>query len=302
MLCFPDKPVHVEFFGNVEGIIEEKSALAFAVKKNGTLILNHDDPKVYDLHTKANRKTVSYGFNENATYHATYPAYKYKTEGDLSTPEGINFKLEYGGHTFPVILPNMIGMHYVGQALVALACADVIGCDMLASIKAIEEYVTPPGRLSLIEGVNGSTLIDDTYNASPVAMEAAIKVLHDLEGKRKIAVLGDMLELGKMTEEAHREIGESVSYTADVLVTVGPRARFIAEGALDKGFPKHKIEMFENSTATAEFLKGFVKKGDIVLLKGSQGVRLERATEALMAHPELASKLLCRQEKEWKSR
>jgi len=196
----------------------------------------------------------------------------------------------------------MIGMHYVGQALVALACADVIGCDMLASIKAIEEYVTPPGRLSLIEGVNGSTLIDDTYNASPVAMEAAIKVLHDLEGKRKIAVLGDMLELGKMTEEAHREIGESVSYTADVLVTVGPRARFIAEGALDKGFPKHKIEMFENSTATAEFLKGFVKKGDIVLLKGSQGVRLERATEALMAHPELASKLLGRQETEAKRR
>jgi UDP-N-acetylmuramoyl-tripeptide--D-alanyl-D-alanine ligase len=291
--CFPDKPVHVEFFGSIESIIEEKSTLAFALKKDGVLILNHDDEKVYDLHTKANRKTVSYGFHENATYHGTYPTYQYKTDMGTAIPEGISFKLEYDGNTFPVMLPHMIGMHYVGQALASLAVANVIGCDMLKSIDAISEYETPPGRLSLIEGINGTTLIDDTYNASPIAVEAAIKVLEDIKSKRKIAVLGDMLELGKMTESAHREI---------VLIVVGPRAKFIAEGALEKGFPKTKIHRFDTSAVTAEFLKGFIKTGDMILLKGSQGVRLERATEAIMAHPELASKLLCRQEKEWKNR
>ncbi|MEK7585866.1 MAG: UDP-N-acetylmuramoyl-tripeptide--D-alanyl-D-alanine ligase [Patescibacteria group bacterium] len=299
---FPDKPVHIEFFGSVDAIIEDKSTLAFALKKNGALILNHDDEKVYALHEKANRRTVSYGFDDNATYKGVYPSYKYKNEKDNSIPEGISFKLEHDGNTFPVTLPNVVGMHYVGLALASIAVAHEIGCDLLTSINAISEYTAPPGRLSLIEGVNRSILIDDTYNASPVATEVAIEVLKDLKAKRKIAVLGDMLELGKMTEEAHREIGEAVSYVADILVVVGPRARFIADGARDKGFPATKIEKFENSKMAAEFLKGFVKEGDMVLLKGSQGVRLERAVEAVMAHPEQKSKLLCRQEKEWQNR
>lgn len=299
---FPDKPVHVEFFSSVEKIIEEKSSLAYALKPEGTLILNHDDEKVYALHEKANRKTVSFGFNENATYRASYPAYKYATEKDGGIPEGISFKLEYGGNTFPVMLPHMIGMHYVGQALSALAVASVIGCDMLTSITAIADYVTPPGRLSLIEGIKGSMLIDDTYNSSPVAMEAAIHVLEDIKAKRKIAVLGDMLELGKMTESAHREIGEKVSYVADILVVVGPRANFIAEGAKGKGFSERKIERFPDARTAAAFLEGFVKEGDMVLLKGSQSIRLERATEALMAHPEHKADILARQEKEWLKR
>lgn len=300
--CFPDKPVHVEFFSSVEKIIEEKSSLAFALKQNGVLVLNHDDDKVYALHSQANRRTVSYGLHENATYHGTYPNYKYVDEHGLSIPEGISFKLEYDGNTFPVMFPHIVGMHYVGQALSALAVAHEVGCDLLASINAITEYVTPPGRLSLLEGINNSILIDDTYNASPIAMEAAIDVLKDMKGKRKIAVLGDMLELGKMTEQAHREIGEKVSDVADILVVVGHRSKFIAEGAIEKGLPEKKIERLDTSKQAAIFLKDTVKAGDVVLLKGSQGIRLERAVEAIMAHPELKSKLLCRQEKEWQNR
>ncbi len=300
--CFPDKPVHIEFFGTVEKIIEEKSALAFALKKDGVLILNHDDEKVYALHEKAKRRTVSYGTNTNATYRVTYPTYVTTTGNGMTIPEGINFKFEYGGSTFPVMLNNVIGMHYVGSALAALAVAREIGCDLLASINAIGEYITPPGRLSLIEGRHNSLLIDDTYNASPVAMKAAIDVLTEMKAKRKIAVLGDMLELGKMTDEAHREAGEQVVGVANILVTVGPRAKFIAEGALVSGFAKTKVHSFETALQAAEFLKKTVSEGDIVLLKGSQGIRLERVVEALMAHPELKSKLLARQDKEWQNR
>jgi UDP-N-acetylmuramoyl-tripeptide--D-alanyl-D-alanine ligase len=299
---FPDKPVHIEFFGSVEKIIEEKSALAFALKKNGTLILNHDDSLVYELHEKANRKAVSYGVHNNATYHMTYPTYIHKTVGDITIPSGINFKLEYEGNTFPIILPHVIGMHYMGSALAALACANEIGCDLLQSINAISEYVTPPGRLSLIDGKNGSMLIDDTYNASPIAVEGALEVLKDVKAKRKITVLGDMLELGRITEDAHREVGKLVLDLADILVTVGPRARSIGKGAVEEGFKEKNIYNFNTSKEAGEFLQKLVSTGDVVLFKGSQGVRLERAVEAVMAHPEQAPKLLCRQEKEWQER
>ena len=299
---FPDKPVHVEFFGSVEKIIEEKSALVKTLKKDGVLVLNHDDDKVYSLHQKFDRRTISFGFHDNATYHAVYPTYLYKTENDIKVPEGINFKLEYEGNSFPVTLPYVLGMHNIGQALAAIACAKEIGCDLLESIGAVSEYRTPPGRLAYIEGINNSVIIDDTYNSSPVAAKAAINVLREIEGKRKIAVLGDMLELGRYTEEEHRTLGEIVSEVADVLVIVGPRSKFIGSGALDKKFKEKNIYYFDNSVKAGEFLKDYTKKGDVVLLKGSQGVRLEKAVEIIMEQKELRKSLLARQDKEWRNR
>jgi UDP-N-acetylmuramoyl-tripeptide--D-alanyl-D-alanine ligase len=299
---FPDKPVHVEFFGSVEKIIEEKSALVYALKKDGILILNHDDDKVYALHLKSAAKTVSFGNNENSTYKTIHPTYLSKKENGLNIPAGINFKLIYGGNTFPVMLPNIIGFHNIGQASAALACAHELGCDLLESIKALNEYVTPHGRLSLIQGINNSFIIDDTYNSSPVAMDSAIEVLRDIEGKRKIAVLGDMLELGKFTKEEHFLVGEKINGIANILITVGPRAKFIAEGAISKGFEEKEIYSFDSSKTAAKFLECMVLEGDLVLVKGSQGVRLEKVVESIMKDKELKNNLLCRQDKEWKNR
>jgi len=299
---FPDKPVHIEFFGSVEKIIEEKSALVYSLKKNGILILNHDDDKVYSLHKKVNCKTVSYGMHENSTYHFMYPTYLYTTKDNIKIPNGLNFKLEYEGNTFPVMLPNILGVHNIGQATVAVACACELGCDLLSSIQAVSDYITPPGRLSLFEGINNSIIIDDTYNSSPVAMEAAIKVLSDVEGKRKIAVLGDMLELGKFTEEEHLLVGEKIVGIADILVVVGPRAKSIAEGAISKGFLQKNIYNFDSHVTTAKFLEGIIEKGDILLIKGSQGVRLEKVVAIIMKDKELRKTLLCRQDKEWLNR
>lgn len=300
--CFPDKPVHIEFFGSTKKIIEEKSALAYATKPEGLLILNHDDEKVYALHVKAKSRTVSFGKEENATYRITNPVHLKRKQGEMEVVEGVNFKLIYNGNTFPVTLPYVIGLHYIDSALAAIVVASEIGCDLLESIKAVGEYITPPGRLSLLHGMNDSVIIDDTYNSSPVAMEAAILVLKEMKGLRKIAVLGDMLELGKFTEEEHRLVGKSIVGVADVLITVGPRAKFILEEAINKGFQKNNTYHFDTSANTGEFLSGFIKKGDILLMKGSQGIRLEKAVKAVMAHPESKSSLLCRQEKEWENR
>lgn len=299
---FPDKPVHVEFFNSVESIIEEKSALAFALKPNGLLVLNHDDDKVYNIHTKANRRTVSYGLHDNATYKATYPVYLNSIIDGVDVTRGISFKLEHDGHTFPVMLPNIVGMHYVGSALAAIAVAVEVGCDILTSINHISKYNTPPGRLSLIEGINNSMIIDDTYNSSPVAALAAIEALSEIKSKRKIVVLGDMLELGKYTEEEHHILGHKVADIADILVVVGLRSKFIAEGAIENGFKNKNLYSFDSAKTAGKFLEGIVRKGDIILIKGSQGIRLERAVEAIMEHKELKKNLLCRQDKEWKNR
>jgi len=193
-------------------------------------------------------------------------------------------------------------MNFVGSALSAIAVASEAGCDLLTSINYISEYNTPPGRLSLIEGMNNSMIIDDTYNSSPVAALSAIEVLKEMKAKRKIAVLGDMLELGKYTEEEHHNLGGMVADVADMIVTVGLRSKFIAEGAIEHGFNKKELYSFDSSRTVAKFLVGVVEKGDLVLVKGSQGIRLERAVEAIMAHPEQKDKLLCRQEKEWVNR
>ncbi|MFA7192331.1 MAG: UDP-N-acetylmuramoyl-tripeptide--D-alanyl-D-alanine ligase [Candidatus Paceibacterota bacterium] len=298
---FPDRPVHVEFFDGVDKIIEEKSALAHAVKKDGLLILNHDDEKVYALHKKVKSRVVSFGTNDLATYNASNIGVS--IEGaHRGIPKGIAFKLRYNGNVFPVNMPHIIGEHYISSALAAIAVAEEVGCDILKSISELANYDTPPGRMSLISGVNDSYIVDDTYNSSPLAVSAALKFMHDVKGGRKIVVLGDMLELGKIAEESHREIGVMASRVADMIITVGPRSKFIAEGALEAGFPQKEIYSFDSSVTCGKFLSGVVEKGDVILLKGSQGVRLEKAVKMIMSNPADAPKLLCRQEKQWENR
>lgn len=298
---FPDVPVHVEFFGTTEKIIEEKMALAYSLKKNGVLIVNHDDPRVFNSHQSVGRRTVSYGMHDHATYRALYPNITIEPNGS-ENPSGLTFKLAHNGNTFPVHMPNIIGQTHMYSGLAAIAVANEIGCDILKSINALTNYKTPKSRLTMIEGLNKSIIIDDTYNASPVAMEAALEVLNTTPAKRKIAVLGDMLQLGKLTEESHFSIGMEAAPIVDILVLVGLRAKFIGDGARSKKFKEKDIYMFDSSITCGKFLAGIVEEGDVVLLKGSQGVRLERAVEAIMAHPEEAHNLLCRQEKEWKNR
>ncbi len=210
--------------------------------------------------------------------------------------------MEYEGNTFPVIMNHVIGINHVYAGLGAICVANEIGCDLLKAIDALKEYQTPAGRLSVIDGINQSIIIDDTYNSSPVALESAIDVLKNIKSKRKIAVLGDMLELGAMTEEAHKSIGKYLKNTIDILVTIGPRSHFIREEMLEGGMNKNNIYSFENAVTVGKFLLGIIEEGDAVLVKGSQGMRMEKTVEMIMQNKNDAYKLLCRQEKEWKNK
>lgn len=299
---FPDVPVHVEYFKNTNDIIEEKLNLAYAIKENGVLILNHDDEKVIAVKNRIKRRTVSYGFSENSTYQASYENISFKDVTGASIPNGISFKMEYDGSTFPVNMNHVIGKNHVYAGLAAISVASEAGCDLLKSLEALKDYRTPPGRLSVIDGMNDSVIIDDTYNSSPIAVETALEVLETIKAKRKIVVLGDMLELGNFTEESHKKIGKILQPFTDMLVTVGPRSHFIKDGALEAGMTKDKIFSFENSVTVGKFLEGIVSGGDVVLIKGSQSMRMEKVVEKIMKNKDDAVRFLCRQEREWKNK
>jgi len=158
--------------------------------------------------------------------------------------------------------------------------------------------------MHLVEGIKETIIIDDSYNSSPVAARKAIETLGDIRvaGERKIAVLGDMLELGKYSTEEHKKLGKIVSTNCDFLIAVGVRAREIAEGALLGGMSEKNILQFETSERAGKYLQNFIEKGDILLIKGSQSIRTEKVTEEIMLHPENKADLLVRQETEWLKR
>jgi UDP-N-acetylmuramoyl-tripeptide--D-alanyl-D-alanine ligase len=190
-------------------------------------------------------------------------------------------------------------------SLASLAMAFGLKFNMLNAVDALKNYEVPPGRMCLLKGINNSFIIDDTYNSSPFACESALKTLGEIKLKmmgRKIAVLGDMLELGKHTVEAHRAVGKVAKENADVLVVVGPRAREIKIGAMEAGMSSEYIFECDDSRIAGGFVRSMIRKWDMVLVKGSQGVRMERTVEQIMANPENKEKLLVRQDPEWSRR
>jgi UDP-N-acetylmuramoyl-tripeptide--D-alanyl-D-alanine ligase len=298
----PDVPVHIEFFPTLQSIIDEKVSLAKYLRKEGTLILNADDPRVLAVKEKMHMRTVTYGCNPISDIKASNVQFLIpgESEGAL-TPGGLAFKLEFSGKSLPVIVPNIYAESFLSVVLAALTVAYVLEENMITAIMELNTYETPPGRARLIAGMHDTVLIDDTYNSSPVACEAGLHMLQQIPfGKRKIAIIGDMLELGRHTNDAHRAIGALAKECATVLITVGLRAKECALGAQEAGMSDKKIFIADSALAAAEHMQSIIKTGDVILIKGSQGMRMERAVEALMAEPERASELLVRQESHWK--
>lgn len=295
----PEVPVHVEYFSSPEEVIEEKASLITALKKDGTLILYGDDERVRALSSRTNERILYFGFEKNDV-RASHIEFLHE-KGRVS---GMRARVEAGEKTETMNIRGTIGAFAFMPALAAISVAHILGEDLTQAVRALEEeYTPPPGRMHLIEGIRGSTIIDDTYNSSPAAAEAALETLKSIQvtGKR-IAVLGDMLELGRFSVTEHQKLGALAAQCADGLFTVGVRARDIARGARDAGMPEENIRQFKDSIGAATELAHFLPEGSCVLSKGSQSMRMERVVEAIMEHPELAKEVLVRQEKEWRRR
>jgi len=295
-----DVPVHVEFFSDPAELIKEKSKLIASLASAGYAVLNHDDYAVLGMKEKTRARIMTYGTEEHATFKITdYILSITKDEKGNDVPAGTSFKVQYGGDLVPVSLRDTFGMPQAYAATAAAAVGLILNMNLVEISEALREYNPPVGRLRLIKGIKSSLILDDTYNASPEAMWAALEVLKALPGKRKIVVLGDMLELGRFTEQAHRTVGGKAAQFVDLLFCVGARAKFIAEEASLKLNPT-RIFKFDSSEEAGRALDPLIREGDLILVKGSQAIRMEKAIFEIMAEPLLAGKLLVRQEISWK--
>ncbi|KKR70594.1 MAG: UDP-N-acetylmuramoyl-tripeptide-D-alanyl-D-alanine ligase [Candidatus Nomurabacteria bacterium GW2011_GWB1_40_7] len=298
-----ETPVHIEFFDSRKHLIEEKSQLIKTLKQDGLLVLNTDDKAVLEMKAKSKHRSITFGFNEGADVLGSGDAIFY---GDNGEPEGIIFRADEGGNSLPVVIEGVFGRNHVYASLAALALSSGLKLNMVTAINSLKNYDVPPGRMRLLKGIKDSLIIDDTYNSSPLACESALKTLGEIKCKdkegKKIAVLGDMLELGRHTTEAHKNIGKIAKENADILIVVGPRAKAIKEGAIEAGMGLESIFEFLNSYEAGDFIKTFLQKNDIVLIKGSQGMRMERVVEKILLDQENKKKLLVRQDDEWKKK
>lgn len=313
-----ETPAHIEFFDSRKHLVEEKAGLVKTLKKDGVLVLNADDETVLEMKNKTKNRVITYGFNKDADLVASGESISYDF-GSLASlphkggePQGIIFRVDAGGISLPVIIEKVFGRNHVYASLGALALAYELKWNMINAINALKNYDVSPGRMRLISGMNNSFIIDDTYNSSPFACEVALNTLNTIKlspsGKRsgrKIAILGDMLELGKHTKEAHENVGKIAKENLkknDILVVVGPRSKDIKMGAETSGVLPSNILEFSNAIEAGEYMKTMIKKNDLILVKGSQGMRMEKIVLAIMEHPEERNKLLVRQEKEWQER
>lgn len=292
----PDVPVHVEFFDSPEAVIAEKLKLVEALKPDGVLVYNHDDEKIRRATEQVFQKCLGYSRYSRAPFTVSGDKVIY----DHGKATGYTFTLAHLEEHVQVTLTSTIGVQnaYIYGAAAAVASLFSIGLSQV--VDTLGDYISPPGRMRLIPGIKGTLIIDDTYNSSPIAAEQALRTLKELKGtKRRIAVLGDMMELGQFSIREHERIGKAVVDAADILVAVGVRARGFSKGALEAGMSEKNIFEFDSAEAAGRELQSYIKTGDVLLVKGSQSIRAEKIVLELMAEPSRAGELLVRQDTAW---
>jgi len=296
-------PTHLELFGSLEKVVREKQHIVSHLKVDDFAILDADEELVMGMKEKTRAKVITYGFAEGATVQATELDI---SAGPSSDPwvdmqiKGVSFKLKYEGSFVPVFLHGVLGKHQVYAALAAAAVGVTYGMNLADISAALKNYKSPAGRMRLIRGIKHTSIIDDTYNSSPLAATAALNVLKEVKvSGMKFIALGDMLELGTYTEQGHREVGMVASEVADVLICVGERSKYTVDAAVEAGMSEDRVFRFVDTTEAGKFIQRRMKQGDILLVKGSQGSRMERVVKELMAEPLKAKELLVRQGKEW---
>lgn len=284
-------PVHVEFYASPQAVAQEKSKLIEQLPAHdGLAALNYDDQTVLDMKEKTKAKVVTFGFSNLADVWVSDTSY-FVADDDQNIG-GLSFKINHGSTFVPARISNLIGVHQLYGALAAVVVGLHLGMNLVGISGALEDVELPKHRINLLPGVKNTVVIDDSYNASPLSMHAALDTLRDfakarnsLSGAkqgRKIAVLGDMRELGKYEIETHRAIGNLVGERADILVTVGAAAKFIADSAANQMKPD-SIFSFNTSDEAKIKVQEIMEEGDVVLVKGSHAMQMEKIVEEIAA-------------------
>lgn len=282
-------PSHLEHFKSIKNIVKEKSKILRHLNHRGWAILNQDDINLQSLINSDKYQVKTFG--RNTASNVLLSEVKIANRDNYY---GTAFKLKYQGSEVPMFLPNVLGWQHAQAAAAAAAVALSLDINLVAVGKGLYKYKPARGRTNLIAGVKGTWIIDDTYNASPQSSKVALDILAEMPcSGRKIAVFGDMLELGSLSEEGHREVGkELVKLGINYLFVIGERSRDIARGAKLAGMSDDKIFHFPFTMEAGVFIQERIKEGDVILIKGSRGSKMEQVVYEIMAKPWLAGELL----------
>lgn len=303
-------PVHLENYPSMQSLIEEKASLGDAVKQNGLVLLNANDETVHLMKARYTSVNVwTYGI-ETGDIKATNVRVETRHEESYDPGEVfaiLHATVHVGNDVVELELVNCVSYGALSSALAALGMAAFYKVPLSDAAQALREKLRPvPGRLNPIPGVKGALILDDTYNAAPAsvaeALDALMRFTPGEEWDRRIAVLGDMAELGPLSESEHRALGRHVARAADVFVAVGPQMALAAEEAIAAGMPQDRVEKFNNAVEAGRYLDKIVQKGDVILVKGSQSMRMEKAVKDVMGEPLRAGELLVRQEEYWQEK
>lgn len=263
---------HLGFFASVDEIAKAKAEVFEGLREGGRAVLNGDDPRLRAMGA-ALPAVVWFGRDRR---------WDVSAENWRGTVFGMRFDLRVAGRTVEVALP-LPGAHFLMNFLAAAAAAHVLGVTPEAMAEAATHMAAAPHRGQVRRLRDGVTLLDDCYNSNPEGLAAAVLALGLAPGRRRVAFVGDMLELGPRGPEMHREAGERLGGRVDVLVAVGSLARELLEGGKRGGLGEASLHAFADSAAAALAAPGIVRPGDAVLVKGSRGVRMEAVVDALVA-------------------
>lgn len=293
--------VHGEFFENISGIADEKGKLVEAIScDHGSdapiaAVLNRDDKRVWAMSRKTQKAVYSYGFSAEADYIASH------SQLDDSS-QGLSFKLDIEGRSVPIRLPLIIGEHNVYAVLAAISVAQLFKVNLVDVAESLLTYHMPRGRMRVLTGKGKTSIIDDTYNASPEAVTAAVDSLKMFASSRSVAILGDMLELGTGEDALHQGIGTKLAQAKiDLVISVGKRMAIIGEELQKSGYVLgENLFLVDSPDEATSVAQGVMKEGDCFLIKGSQGMRMEKVVEGLLSDELEAASVLCRQDGSWK--
>lgn len=295
---------HLEFFKTQENIAKEKGRVLKVVPNNGLAITNYDSEYARGILDQVKANSLTYGFNEKANLRASDVDFNYEMENvagqNVNLPKGVSFKLNYKGSIVPIKLKHCLSESQVYSALAALAVGEYFKLNLMEMISSLEDFFPPSGRSVAMPGIKHTSIIDDTYNSSsPEGTLIALEVLKKIEAKRKIVVLGDMLEMGPEEESGHELIGREISkMNPDHFVTVGKRMRLAAK-EYEKIKDKKTVAVFDSPDKAKFFVQDLIKPGDLILIKGSQGMRMEKVVEEIVDNPVENKSRLVRQDSWW---
>ncbi len=271
-----DIPPDKDFFAGEKEKTKKIEELVENLPVFGFLVLNFDDETARELKSKTVSHCLTFGLQGEADFSASDIVLT-----QFPSP-GTNFKVNYRGNIVPVWLKNLFGKEQIYVALATAAVGSLLDLNLVEVSEGLKDYSGLDGKMRLVKGIKNSMILDDSESATPFSMAEALEILGKLSDfKRKIAVLGDIIGVGKYTIESHEAMGERAARVADVLFTFGPRAKFIVKGAAEKGMAIEKIFQFDTIDQGKLKLQNEIREGDLILVDGSREMKMSEIVKEI---------------------